>query len=166
MALDRNVNYFKTITTSITRPNDTTAYTAADAWSDSTSAPTSGGFTFSAAARVSAGSGTITDAVITSDNDPATPLQGEIWLFDTAVTNINDNAAFAVTDAEIKTYVGKIAFTLADAGNNDAAHVTGLNIGYTCVGSNNLRFLVKVLNAYTPAAQEVLTVRIKVRQEN
>jgi hypothetical protein len=153
-----------TVSTDITRPADTTAYAANDALSDSTTAPTSGGFTFTSAARKSGGSGVITDAIITTSADAGTLLQGEIWLFDTSVTNINDNSAFAVSDAEIKTFVGKIPFTLEDAGNNGAAHVTNLSIGFTCVGSANLRFLVKVKNAYTPANAEVLTVRLKIIQ--
>jgi hypothetical protein len=153
-----------TVSTDITRPNDTNAYTANDAWSDSTSAPTSGGFTFTSAARASGGSGRIVDAIIATSADAATLLQGEIWIFDTSVTNVNDNAAFVFSDAEAKTYVGKIPFTLEDAGNNGTAHVTGLDIGFTCVGSANLRYLVKVKNAYTPAAQEVLTVRLKIEQ--
>jgi hypothetical protein len=160
------VGDFVTVATDVTRPADTTAYAANDAWSDSTTAPTSGGFTFTGAARISGGSGIITDAVITTSADPATTLQGEVWLFDTSVTNINDNAAFAVTDTEIKTYVGKIPFTLEDAGNNGAAHVQNLSIGFTCVGSANLRFLVKVKNAYTPGSAEVLTVRLKIIQTN
>jgi hypothetical protein len=169
MALDRNVNYFKTVTTTVTRTGggDTTQYAIGDAWADSTSAPTAGGFTFTAVARVSAGSGTITDAVFCTSADAGTPLQGEIWMFDTAVTAVNDNVALVVSDTEIKTYVGKIAFTMADAGNNGAAHVTGLNIGFTCASTtNNLRFLVKVLNTYTPVSAEELTIRLKIRQEN
>lgn len=153
-----------TCSTDITRPADTAPYTANDAWSDSTTAPTSGGFTFTGAGRKSGGSGVITDAIITTSNDAGTLLQGEIWIFDTSVTNINDNAAFAVSDTEIKSYVGKIAFTLEDAGNNGSYHAANLNYGFTCVGSANLRFLVKVKNAYTPASGEVLTVRLKIIQ--
>lgn len=157
---------FVTVSTDITRPADTTAYAANDAWSDSTSAPTSGGYTFTSAARVSGGSGIITDAIITTSNDAGTLLQGEIWLFDTSVTNINDNTAFAVSDAEIKTFVGKIPFLLEDAGNNGSFSAQNLNIGFTCVGTANLRYLVRVKNAYTPASGEVLTVRLKIIQTN
>jgi hypothetical protein len=153
-----------TVSTDVTRPADTTGYVNGDCWSDSTSAPTSGGFTFTGAARASGGSGIITDAIIVSNNDPGTQLQGEIWIFDTAVTNVNDNAALVVSDAEIKTFVGKIEFSMEDAGNNMAYHARYLNIGFTTVGSANLRFLVKTKNAYTPASAEVLTVRLKILQ--
>ena len=46
----------KTIKVDVTRPADTAVYAAADAISDSTSAPTSGGFTITDAGRVSGGS--------------------------------------------------------------------------------------------------------------
>jgi len=153
--------YFATCSTDITRPADTTAYAINDALSDSTSAPTTGGFTFTSAARASGGSGIITDAIIATANDAATQLQGEIMLFNTSVTAINDNAVFAITDAEAKTCIGKIPFTLEDIGNNGWCHVQNLNIGFTCVGSANLRFLVRVKNAYTPSSAEVLTFIIK-----
>lgn len=160
----RTVQKFVTVTTDVTRPADVTAYAINDALSDSTTVPTSGGFTWTSAARASGGSGIITDAWITSSNDPGTTLQGEIFVFNTSVTNINDNAAFAVSDAEIKTCVGIIPFSLADVGNNDAAWVSNLNMGFTCSGSANLRFLVRVKNAYTPASAEVLTFVAKIMQ--
>lgn len=154
----------KTVSTDITRPADTTAYAINDALSDSTSAPTSGGFTLTSIARKSGGSVLITDVIVTSSNDPATPLQGEVFLFNTAVTNINDNAAFAVSDTEIKTCVGRVGFALEDVGNNDFFHAQNLNILATCVGSANLRFLIRVKNAYTPASAEVITVIVKAIQ--
>jgi hypothetical protein len=149
------------VQTNVTRPADTVAYAANDALSDSTSAPTSGGFTLSSIARASGGSVLITDVIVTSDNDPATPLQGEVFLFNTSVTNVNDNTAFVVSDTEIKTCVAKIPFALEDVGNNDFYHAQNLNIVATCSGSANLRFLIRVRNAYTPASAEVITVIVK-----
>jgi len=154
----------RTVTTSITRPSNTDQYTANDAWANSTSAPTTGGFTFSEAANKLGGGGLITDAIITSSADPGTTLQGEIWIFDSAVTAVNDADPLVVSDTEIKTLVGIIPFTLADAGANSAKHVQGLNFGFNIPGTTaNLRFLVKVINTYTPASAEVLTVRLKIR---
>lgn len=154
------LGFFATCSTDITRPADTTAYAANDALSDSTSAPTSGGFTFTSAGRKSGGSGIITDMWICSSNATG-GQQGEVWIFDSAVTNVNDNAAFAISDSEIKTVVAKIPYTTVADTNNAGAHVQNLAIGYTCVGSANLRFLVKIKSAYTPVASEVTTVRIK-----
>jgi hypothetical protein len=153
-----------TVQTDVTRPADTTAYAVNDAMSDSTSAPTAGGFTFTSAARKSGGSGIILDAWVCTSADPATVLQGEIFLFDTSVTNINDNAAFAISDTEVKTCVGVIPFQMTDIGNNGGAHVQDLNIMFTCSGSANLRFLIRVKNAYTPVSGEVLTTKLKILQ--
>lgn len=163
-----DIGVVATIDASVTRPADTNAYAVNDAMSDSTSAPTAGGFTFSNAARFSAGGGIITDAVITSSADPATTLQGEIWLFDQAVTAINDNAVFAMSDSDVLNLVGVIPFTLAStvagSGTNSFAHVSGLNYGFDPVGTANLRYLIKVKNAYTPISGEVLKVRLKILQ--
>lgn len=160
-----------TVSTDITRPANTTTYADGDNFSDSTSAPTSGGFQFSSAGRASGGSGIITDMVVVSSNPAATTaLQGEVWIFDSSVTNINDNSAFSISDAEAKTLVAKIPFTMVTDTNNSAVHVTGatsgtpLPCGFTCVGSANLRYLVKVKNAYPPISGEVLTVRLKIIQ--
>lgn len=155
------ISPFATASTDITRPNDTTAYSTNDNLSDSTSAPTSGGFTLSNVVRKSGGAGILTDMIIASSN-PAGGMQGEVWLFDSSVVNINDNSAFAISDAEVKTVVAKVPFTTVADTNNSLAHVQNLNIGFTTVGSANLRYLVKLKAAYTPIAQEVITVRAKV----
>jgi hypothetical protein len=159
---------FVTCSTDITRPNDTNPYASGDCLSDSTSAPTSGGFTFTSAARKSGGSGIITDLFVNSSivGTTAIMLQAEMLVFDTSVTNVNDNAALTITDAEAKTVVARIPFVLAPNGVaasaiNCSAHVQNLSIGFTCVGSANLRFLLHVKNAYVPAAQEVFTFRVK-----
>lgn len=154
----------KTIKVDVTRPADVLAYASGDAISNSTTAPTTGGFTFTGAARKSGGSGIITDVCVMTSNDPATRLSGEVFIFDTAVTNVNDNVAFAVSDTEIKTCVGVVPFSFFDAGNNGLAHMTGLNILFTCSGSADLRFLLRARNAYTPANAEVITVVIKILQ--
>lgn len=153
------------ITSTITRIADHTAYTAADAISDSTTTPTVGGFTFTGACRVSGGTGVITDIIITDSDDSTTDLQPSLFIYNTAVTAINDNAAFAVTDAEARTLVAKIVGTiLLDDGAQNTLAITGLNINYNCSGSANLRWLLRADNAYDPAANDgVIQVMIKGR---
>jgi hypothetical protein len=157
-----NRSAFVTVSTDVVLPTSS-VYAINDTISDSTSAPVSGGYTFTSCARVSGGSGIITDAIITSSADPATSLQGEVWIFDTAVTNINDNSPFVVSDSEIKTLVGVIPFTMSDSGNNNSAWVSNLNMGFTTVGNANLRFLIRAKNGYTPAT-DTLTFRLKIMQ--
>lgn len=160
-----------TISATVTRPGDTSAYATNDCWSTSTSAPTVGGNVLTGAARVSGGAGEIVDVMIDSSNDPAAPLQGELWIYDTTVTAINDNAAFAPAVADRLKQVAVIPFTLySNAGGSgssgSSAHVLGVNALFTTVGSANLIFLIKVKNAYVPANAEVLQVRAKIRQLN
>jgi hypothetical protein len=152
--------YFVTCSTDVTRDANTTTYAINDWVGTST-----GGFTFTNAGRASGGSGIITDCWVCFEEDAATPLQGEIWIFDAAVSNSTDNSAFALTDADAKLGVGRINFTLEDIGNHGAAHIPNLNIGYTCSGSANLRFHIRARNAYVPTTNSsVLTVRIKCLQ--
>ncbi len=153
-----------TATTTITRPADTTAYAANDALSDSTSAPTTGGFTLSSMCRASGGSGILTDmAVVYSGN---TAVTASVYLYDSAPTAQNDNAAWSVSDSDQLKLVGIVPFTLTADGANGVANVQNLNMGYTCSGSANLRFMVKVGAAFTPASADTLTIRAKFVQTN
>jgi hypothetical protein len=115
---------------------------------------------------VSGGGGRITDLFVTSTNNAGTNLQGELWIFDQSVTAINDNAAWNLSDADVQNALAVIPFALITEANNSWAHVQGLNIGFVCSGSANLRFLVKAKNAYTPASAEVLRFRLKLEQTN
>jgi len=153
---------FVTVTTTVTRPADTTAYAANDIWSDSTSAPTAGGFTFSSAARASGGSGLITDIGVI--NSAASALTGELWIFDSAVTAVNDNAAFALSDSDALLLVGIVPFLTEAQPSNAIAWLPNVNLGFTASGSANLRFLIKVKSAYTPISAETLTARLKILQ--
>lgn len=148
------------------READTTQYGANEEWSNDDSAPTAYHF-----GELEGISGEILDAVIVSSNDPATLLQGELWLFDASTALVNDNAAFALSDADALKLVAVIPFTLATSvagsGTNSLAHVVGVNAGFDCANkSNGLYLRVKVKNAYTPASAETLTVRLKVRREH
>jgi hypothetical protein len=161
---DVTVGSAATITTSVTRPLDTTTYAANDAMSNSTSSPAV--ISFASAARVSGGSGIVTDLLLTSSIDPALLLDCELWLFDSAPTALNDNAAFALSDTDVLKLVGVVPLTLATttagSGTSSFAHAQNLNIGFTCVGGTTLYGLLKAKNAYVPASGEVLTLRAKV----
>ncbi len=151
-----------TVSTSFARPADSNAYAANDTWSNSTSAPLTGGYMLVNMARAPGGSGTITDAIFSTS--ASTALQGELWIFDSPVTNVADNSAFAISDAEALTLVAVIPFNCVDTTSNNAvSYVTNIGIGYSCVGaSQNLYCMVKVMNAPTPGSAEVLGIRLKV----
>lgn len=153
---------FVTVDVSFNRPGNTTTYAINDTLSDSTSAPTT--FTVTNAAKASGGGGLITDIIGITNADPALPLQCELLMFDSSVTSSNDNAAFAVSDSDILKLVAIIPLAFQDVGNNHVAHAAGLNIGFTCVGSANLRFLIRAKNAYVPANGETFTFRFKIQR--
>lgn len=154
---------FVTVSVDVTRPADATAYAINDCISSSTSTPNT--FTLANAAKASGGSGFVTDVTMVSDADPATPLQCEIFIFDSSVTSPSDNAAFQVSDADAKKLVGIFPIVLQDIGNNQAGQYQGPPIGFTCVGSVDLRFLIRAKNAYAPANSEILTCRFKIQRQ-
>lgn len=155
------IGSFVTRTTDVTRAGNTTTYTLGDNFGSTPS----GGYTITDAARHSGGSGIITDIWITFEEDAAIPLQGDIHLFDSAFTEVADNAVWAESDADAKLCIGTIPFALTDNLNQGIAHIQNLNIGFTCVGTANLRFAVRARNGYIPTTNSsILSVRTKILQ--
>jgi hypothetical protein len=152
--------YFE-VSASYTRPNDTTAYTAGDALSDSTTAPTV--LTFSSVVNQVGGAFCITDIIMDSSANPGTLIQPQLWLFDTAPTPTNDNAALSLTDAEALTAIlVKSLGSSYTATNNSKFLETNFSTRGKCTSaSTSLYGLIKVLNAYTPVANETITVKVK-----
>ena len=147
----------------VARPANTTAYSANDAWADDATNPLRGGYLLQGAARDVGGSGYFTDAIFSTS--ASTALQGELWIFNTPVKEIADNAAFAISDAEVQSLIGIIPFNCTDTTSNNAvSYVTGLDTVFTCVQSRDLWSLVKIINAPTPASSEVLSILVKVWQ--
>ncbi|MDO8533285.1 MAG: hypothetical protein Q7S17_00890 [Xanthobacteraceae bacterium] len=152
---------FVTRSLSIIRPADTTAYAVDDVLS---AVAVEFGILTDAAGAADL-SGVITDMVVISTNGPATPLQGELWLFDSPVTAVADNAAFALSDAHALFLVGIVPFTMVSQASNSVVHVVAIDMAFTTVAGRDLYTLVKVKNAYTPASLETVTFRLKIRQE-
>jgi hypothetical protein len=152
---------FVTVTTTITRPANTAAYAAAD----NVGSTDAGGYTFTNCARISGGSGIITDMHAYWIDLAATKLQGELWIMDSSFTATADNSPITLSDTEALTLVAIIPFTMFAGPSGDMAHVQNLSIGFTTVGSANLRFAVVARNAATPAANSsTLTFRLKILQ--
>ena len=150
-----------TVSVDITRPADTTAYAVGDAFANSTSVPTANGFEFTAVARGTGKSAILTDVVVVYSN-PAPDITGELWIFDSAIAAVNDNAAFTLSDTDAKKLIAIVPFaTNKSATNNKAVHVGNLSHLCTCVGTDDLKFFVKIMQAMTPASGDVLTVRAK-----
>lgn len=141
---------------SVTRPADTTAYAANDAWSSSTSSPAN--IEFTSMAKSAGKGGVLMTAMVSSSK--ASSLQFEVQLFDSAPTQVNDNSAFTVSDTDQLKKVGTFQGTLQAAGSSPNSEVTiALNLAYVCAATS-LFAMVRVLSAYTPDNAEVLSIRL------
>lgn len=159
-----------------TRPNDTNAYADGDVVADVTANPPS--IIKFPNACGEGGGGVILSATLGSSALPGTKLSADLWLFDEQPANnwAGDNAAFALNDADVDKVVGVIALDGTAAGNikvstaNYIVNVQGLAIAFSkkkAAQKNEDRTLYGVLvarNAYTPAAQEVFTLKLGIQK--
>jgi hypothetical protein len=163
----KQVSFTTSVDVTLTRPNDTNAYAAGDAITTATS--TASGYTFTNCARINQGCGTIIDAqLILSDPNAALP-DFELYLFDTAPSIPNDNAAFAVSDAEMNKCVAKLNFYSSDYGdssNNRVYHMANPPRMFRCASaSKDLYGVLKTLTAFTPVAQSTFLAKLKIVQD-
>jgi len=152
---------------SFTRPADTTAYTIGDQVCNSTSAPTI--LTFTEATSFVGGGGVIHAACLITSVDAATGPEFDLLLFDTAATMANDNAACAVTDAEMLTFIGVIPFLAADqksVGANAVTQNRSVGLPFKCTTNSTSIFgMLVARNAYAPANAEAFKVRLSILQD-
>lgn len=145
------------VSAEFTRPADTTAYTAGDVVSDSTSASTL--ITLSNAVRVNAGSGYIVRASLTTDRKSITP-RFRVHLFNaTGATVSADNAAYREVYADASRRLGYFdlpaMLTPADTANSDMSRSLDNSIRFPFVaaaGTTSLFALLETLDAFTPAS--------------
>lgn len=154
------------VQTSFTRPLDTTAYAAGDAVSDSTSTPSS--FAFANAARVAAGSGVIVAAKLTKNSTATAGASFRLWIFESAPTYVNDNAAMAILWANRAVRRGYIDFSSPVVGSDCCEYYGSPNQQMTFKlgnGVTSLYFLLQATGAYTPASGEQFSAEISILQD-
>lgn len=151
---------------SITRGVAGVTYTAKTGWNNSGAATF---FTFTGVCRAAGGLVSIPEIDIWSSANPGTSLQGVLYLFDAAIgTVIADNATFSIHAADFANVTGNMAgfaFTLsnnqASGAANSSASITTGNYHASCVsGLTSIYGMVEVVNTYTAAGTEVLTVQL------
>lgn len=161
--------YGSSTASSITRPANTTTYTANTGWCNTTSA-CSTVFSWPTACRASGTAVLIPEIDIYSSANPTLKLQGILWLFSSAPgTVINDDATFNIASADFAGLTGGstngLPFTLASSQASGAANsgvaLTGATYEAHCSGGTTLYAVVQVVNAYVPASGEVLTVKLR-----
>jgi len=150
-------------TASITRPNNATQYAAGDVIGTASTHVLS----FASNLIAKGANKFLYRAHIVSSESPATAPQLELWLFNKAPAAQADNAAFAVTDAEMLQLLGVIPMATSyvglASGNRfiDSDSSTPIVWNADSVGSTSDLFGVLVVrNTYTPVANEVFTVDV------
>ncbi len=157
----------------ITRPSNTTQYTAGDVISEVT---TNDHLNFGSASddnskdtgRPGVGTMTINAATIWSSANQSTKPTFELWLFHTDIANVADNAAFAPTDAEMLTKIAVIEFpasrwmvgtSTSGAGGNSLCEIRNIDMPVRCRRGRVYGQLVD-RSGYTPVADEIFTVEL------
>lgn len=135
------------------RPNDTTAYTAGDAISDSTTAPTPISF-----AGVIPEEGTqrlVMHAILESDQ-AALAATIELHLFKSSVTPTNDNAAFNLSYANSAERLGVISFYdwFNDGGVARSQSAVDITPPVYATTGTTVYGMLKAVGAFTPAAEQ------------
>ncbi len=169
------------ISAALTRPANTTAYTAGDV----IDAGTAAGLTFANAARSKGGGGRIRDGMLFDSANVATPPDVQLWLFSAALAAYDaDNAAFTPVDSDFHDVqegitdgiVGVIQFATGNAFVGDAtagaggnliipASKTFLPLDFVCATDNTSLFGVLVVrNAYAPVSSEQFRVFLRIEQ--
>ena len=161
----------KSSKSAITRPNNTTTYTAGDVIAEAT---TNNHFVFEEAVSKKGGTSLITNARITSSQNASTKPDAELWLFPNDIAEVGDNVQFAPTDAEMASRIGVMDFAVADwkegngtagAGGNAGCEATNLGIIVEAGLTQSIYGVLVVRNAYAPVADEEFTVEIMTSQD-
>lgn len=161
---------FKKSTATYTRPDNTTTYTIGDVFSDDASEGEA--LVFEQAVRSTNGHAEIALATLVDSANQTLKGDFQLWLFHTAPAVVNDNAAFAPTDAELANLVNIINFSTGIVGNvatgadgnvvymGAAASGSEDAIVFTKQSSRTLYGVIVVKNAYVPLAESTLTVTL------
>jgi hypothetical protein len=154
------------VAASVTRPSDTTQYAINDVLSNSTSAPAVLNFADLGASNAQAIN--IVGAMATSTAKQSTLPGIDLWLFKNSGTAVNDNAAFAISDAENDDCVAVIPFPAASwkySSNNSRCDVATINIPVILDSDDVDLYGIPVLtNTYTPVSAEVFKFTLKVER--
>jgi len=152
------------IANTITRPNNVTQYAAGEVLSDDTDDDY---FTFTQCLNETVRTGEIVQAKLTVNQGTTGPLL-ELFLFHTAIATTADNAANAISDAEMATLIGIISFPAAgfvNGAGNQMQILTDLHIRIPFLNGTRQICCQPVLrDNYTPVAQEVWTATLSIRQ--
>ena len=156
----------------LTRPANTTTYTANTAVANATSGAVA--ITFANCARLTGGTGFIIGADILDEANQTLKGTYELWLYNQAPgTVINDNANWAPANADRLNRVGIIKFDSGTVGNNASGSSGNCEfydlmthpLPFVCVGGTSLYGQLVVRNAYIPVSSEVFQIILRLSQD-
>lgn len=148
---------------SVTRPADTTAYTAGDAVSDNATTPTAAGYFALDFKGQAGGAFQLTDLTMHKSVANATNAAFDLLLFTTApaFAGWEDNAAIAITDAEMLECKGVVRFVASgwtSVITGDIQTVTSQIVIVPTSASSTVYGILVASGAYTPTSGEILTI--------
>lgn len=156
--------YSQTSKVTLTRPANTTAYTAGDVVGTNITFPLSGEV---------GGAGIILGAaVLDSANQVTAPIL-ELWVFSDAVTTIADNDPLALTDTDLLKLICVIPLSTtfisnaaSGASGNECFFSPQTAFPYECLDTLDVLYgFLVVRNAYTPVSAETFTVHLNYLQD-
>ncbi len=166
----RTPGYAAIVSSDLTRPSNTTTYTANTAWANATSGATY--TTFTGVCRANGTIVLIPSIRVIDYANQTIKLSGTLWLFNVAPgTPINDNATFSIASADMANLSGQpVAFSATTVANqasgasgSTVASMVGTTYEAKCANADaNLYGMVQVTNAYVPVSAEKLTITLKV----
>jgi hypothetical protein len=154
----------------MTRPADTSAYTAGDGVTTATSSPAA--MTVANCARIAGGSGRITGLRAIKSGPTTTAATFRLWIWRTAPAIPNDNAAYSPTArANNADLIGTAtvdfssgAITLADGLMVNGA-LSRQTMAFDCAdASRDLTIIWQATAAYTPGSEEIFAVALDIAQ--
>lgn len=150
----------------LTRPSDTTAYTAKDAIADSTSAPHPWVFT-GVVSHIGGGGQIIKAILLTSQTTNVEAFR--LHLYNAAPTALNDNAACtAPLLADVASYVGTLNFPAAQTEGTGATAAYAVNaydvLAVETAADANLYGILETPSGFTPASAQTFEILLTVVQ--
>jgi hypothetical protein len=151
---------FVSATATLTRPADTTAYTAGDAMTDSTETPTI--LTLDFGTSVKGSMLEVSRVEIVSKASPATLLTCSLLLSPVTFAGTNDNAALAITEASL--VAGMVVVPVSsglDCGTPALLYANSLSLPIKLAAASSTLYAALVAtNAYAAASAETFKVRV------
>ncbi len=163
------------ISHTITRPTDTTQYSARDVVANATSSAVVATFTDCGSPRIGSNgaSGLIRSATLIHSSYVSTGPDFLLFLFTVSPTTQQDNAKLAVTDADLLNCIGTIPFTTwvigkdtGGAGGSQIDYEKDVNLVFECADDDRDLYGIMIeLSTYTPVNGESFKIVLNIDQD-